>query len=307
MVKTQRKPEIPNLDIGKTYDHRNESADIHIDTLHNLSDFFGLDMPAHRHDRFYQVHLLLSGSVELLLGDQSYGGAGPLYFFTPPSVPHSFRLDADVSGLVLTVRQDAINRIVAGSDDGALKRRFSVPIFNELNAVGGALARDAARLPQFMQLLAEEFYETRPGRKHTLPALANLVLVSVFRLSHMPERTEPLRRVELEIFQAFNELIEAHYRQHWSLTQYATELNVTQGRLADICRRLSGSSPKALVFERQIHEARWQLIYTTTAINMIADKLGFVDPAYFCRFFTTHTGLSPSEFRRRMLLGGTNR
>lgn len=301
MAKTRRKPEIPNIDIGKTYDQRDESVEIHIDALHNLSRFFGQDMAPHRHDRFYQLHLLESGSVELILGGQSYAGDGPLFFFTPPSVPHSFRLSDDAAGVVLTVRQDVVNRLGAGAEDAATKHRLATPIFNELIAVGGSQKREAERLPKLMTLLSEEFYDTQPGRKHTLPALANLVLVCVFRLSRLPERTEPLRHVELRIFESFNELIEAHYREHWPLAQYAARLNVTPGRLADICRRLTGSSPKALVHERQAEEARWQLIYTTTAINTIANKLGFADPAYFCRFFKKRIGVSPREFRQRAL------
>lgn len=128
-------------------------------------------------------------------------------------------------------------------------------------------------------------------------------MVSIFRISELPDRTESLRQVELEIFDAFNKLVDAHFAQHWSLKDYASSLHVTQGRLADICRRLTGGSPKKLVYERQIQEAKWELIYTTTAINAICDHLGFNDPAYFCRFFTRHTGLSPRDFRRQALLG----
>ncbi len=303
MSKNKNSLNIPNIDIGQSYDQRYEGADIHIDSLHNLSDFFGRDMPAHRHDRFYQLHWLKSGAVTLQLGEQSYSGVAPLFYFTPPAVPHSFQLTDQAAGLVLTVRREVLHRMVSGGDDAALEQRFSIPVFTELKAVGGALSREAQRLPQLMTLLAEEFFEQRPGRKHTLPALAHLILISVFRLSQLPERTEPLRRVELKIFQSFNELIDAHFNEHWSLAEYAAALNVTQSRLADICRRLSGRSSKSLVYEKHIEESKWQLIYTTTAINNIADELGFKDPAYFCRFFTKHTGLSPREFRRRVLQG----
>ena len=295
--------DIPNIDIGKTYDKRYDGADIHIDYLHNLSSFFGHDMPPHRHDRFYQLHFLKTGSVAVQLGEQSYCGVSPLFYFTPPAVPHSFQLDQDTSGLVLTVRREVVHRMISGADQAVLEQRFSNPVFKELRTVGRGLAREAERLPQLLELLAEEFYERRPGRKHTLPALANLVLISVFRLSQIPERTEPVRQVEMSIFQSFTALIDEHYREHWSLSDYARVLNVTQARLADICRRLSGSSSKSLVYEKQIEEAKWQLIYAATAINVISDEMGFKDPAYFCRFFTRHTGLSPREFRRQVLLG----
>ncbi len=292
-----REPEIPNIDVVQRYEYDRLDTDLHIDTLHNLSKMFGRSMPAHRHDRYYQVHFLERGSLTLTLGDQAYSGAGPLFFFTPPAVPHAFEFSEAASGVALTVRQDVLSRMITGSDNAALQRQFAQPVFVALDAVGGQLVRDAERLPLLMRMLSEEFSQSRPGRKHTLPALASLVLVSIFRLSQLPERREPLGKVELEILQAFNNLVEAHFREHWKLEQYAAALNVTAGRLADICRRLAGLPPKAMIFERLIEEARWQLIYTTTTISEIADTLGFVDPAYFCRFFKKHTGLAPSAFR----------
>ncbi len=295
--------DIPNIDIGQTYDTRYEGADIHIDYLHNLSNFFGRDMPAHRHDRFYQLHFLKTGRVTVQLGEQNFAGDAPLFYFTPPAVPHSFQLDDETSGLVLTVRREVVHRMISGADEAVLAQRFAVPVFKELKAVAQGLTREAQRLPRLLELLAEEFYERRPGSRHTLPALANLVLVSVFRLSRLPERTAPLGQVEMSIFQAFTTLIDSHYRDHWSLATYARALNVTQARLAEICRRLAGVAPKSLVYEKQVEEAKWQLIYATTAINVISDELGFRDPAYFSRFFTRHTGLSPREFRRQVLLG----
>jgi AraC family 4-hydroxyphenylacetate 3-monooxygenase operon regulatory protein len=298
-----RPPEIPNIDIGKAYDRRYRGADIHMDSLHNLSEFFGRDMPAHRHDQYYQMHWIRSGTAKVQLGEQSYSGTAPLFFFTPPAIPHSFQLDEQAEGLVLTVRREMVNRMVSGSGEDALEKRFSTPAFYELDSVVGRHTRDAHSLQTLTELLGEEFFDKRPGRKHSLPALVNLILVNIFRISELPERSQSLRQVELEIFESFNKLVDAHYTEHWPLQQYSTALNVTHGRLADICQRLTGSSPKKLVYERQIQEAKWKLIYTTTAINAICDHLGFKDPAYFCRFFSRHTGLSPREFRRQALIG----
>jgi AraC family transcriptional regulator, 4-hydroxyphenylacetate 3-monooxygenase operon regulatory protein len=302
-MKSLETPVIPNIDMGDSYDSRYADADIHIDTLHNLSEFFGRDMSPHRHDRFYQLHFLSAGEAQVQLGEKRFGGRAPLFYFTPPAIPHAFHLDQHAKGLVLTVRRDLVHRTLAGSENEALEQRFSVPLFQPLNAVGGNLSREAERLPLLMDLLAEEFYEQLPGRRHTLPALVKLILVCVFRLSHLPERNLPLRRIELEIFQGFNELIDRHHREHWSLAQYSGALNVTQSRLGDICRRMSGTSCKSLVHQHQLEEAKWELIYTTAAINVIANELGFADPAYFCRFFTRQCGMSPRQFRQRALKG----
>ena len=52
-----------------------------------------------------------------------------------------------------------------------------------------------------------------------------------------------------------------------------------------------------LVHARIVLEAKRQLRYTSVAVSEIAYALGFDDPAYFTRFFSRRTGLSPRAFR----------
>jgi AraC family transcriptional activator of pobA len=56
-----------------------------------------------------------------------------------------------------------------------------------------------------------------------------------------------------------------------------------------------------VVNARILHEAQRELVYSTDGIKQIANLVGFVDEAYFTRFFRKHTGLTPSEFRGRAL------
>ena len=58
-------------------------------------------------------------------------------------------------------------------------------------------------------------------------------------------------------------------------------------------------SALAFVHERVLREACRRLIYIAAPVSTLAFELGFEDPAYFCRFFKRHTGLSPREYRLR--------
>ncbi len=301
MRKRKKEADIPNIELIDRSEHATANTFLHIDSLYNLSERFGRKMPAHRHDRYYQVHYLETGHVQVNLGGHLHSGQGPLFFATPPTSPHSFVFSNDAAGVAITIRQDVFSRFQASAEDAALISTFATPVFMELGALATSLARDAERLGTLVKMLCDEYYQSRQGREHSLAALVNLLLVGIFRLAQVPERKTPAKRAELDVLRAYNELIEAHFTEHWSLANYAKELNVTTGRLADICRRLSGHSPKSLIFERQITEASWQLIYTTTAVSTIAYKLGFNDPAYFCRFFRKHTGQAPSDFRSQAL------
>jgi AraC family transcriptional activator of pobA len=53
------------------------------------------------------------------------------------------------------------------------------------------------------------------------------------------------------------------------------------------------------VQNRLMLEARRKLTYVPASVSQIAYELGFNDPAYFCRVFKRHNGVTPSEFRRR--------
>ena len=91
-------------------------------------------------------------------------------------------------------------------------------------------------------------------------------------------------RGELKLFQRFNQLTDAHYHEHWTVPEYASELHLTESRLTDICRRFANRSPKRLIFDRQLREARRLLLFSDSTVSEIARQLGFKDPAYFARF-----------------------
>ena len=101
----------------------------------------------------------------------------------------------------------------------------------------------------------------------------------------------------MALFLQFCDMVEAHFRDHMTLGEYAKGLSVTEARLNDICRRMANQPSKEIVHERMLQEARRLLRYTATPIGEICFQLGFADPAYFSRFFTRRTGQSPSQFR----------
>ena len=112
-------------------------------------------------------------------------------------------------------------------------------------------------------------------------------------------RTDATRRPDHELFERFRVLLEAHVLHHWTVPDYAASLRVTESRLNRACRAVAHRSAFAVTQERLALEARRKLIYIAAPVSVLAYELGFEDPAYFWRFFRRHTGLTPTEFRRR--------
>lgn len=290
---------IPNINIGQVYDQRYSDSEVHYDRLGNLAEFFGRNMPVHRHDRFFQVHYVKSGTVRVYLDDQQYIESGPVFFLTPPTIAHAFVTEPDSDGHVLTVRQQLVWQLIDAHASllpaGVQIRPACVALAN----VPSAFKPEAQRLEGLLEALSEEFSGALPGRDAALLSLTRLIMISLLRLCPNSLESTPARHEDLKIFHRFNALIEAHYLEHWALARYAEQIGVTEARLNDVCRRIADLPSKRLVLERLMQEAKRLLLFSGSTANEICYQLGFKDPAYFSRFFQRYAKLTPGEYRTR--------
>ncbi len=292
---------IPDIHIGRVYDQRDPECEIHYETFGRLADFFGRNTPPHRHYSFFQVHLLVRGSIRLSLDGEVYFGEAPLFLFTPPTIPHSFYSEEDTDGHVLTIRQEVVRawyKAMPGQWPESLLRQ---PAFVEMSRLPSEFAADFDGLLASVALLQQEFTRDAKGHLALMQALGQSSFIHLSRLlvAHEPvSALRPERSEDLRIFLSFCDLVEAHFRDHLTLTEYAGRLSVTEARLNDICRRMAERPSKEVVHERLLQEARRLLRYSAVPITEICYQLGFADPAYFSRFFTKRTGVPPSQFRR---------
>lgn len=100
----------------------------------------------------------------------------------------------------------------------------------------------------------------------------------------------------------YNELIDAimeHHREASDVRFYAELLNVSSRYLAQVTRRISGKSPKAIIDDYLIHEIELQLKSTDNTVQEIAYQFGFSSQAHFTKFFKKLKGVSPTEYRKR--------
>ena len=232
--------------------------------------------------------------------DAVYAGVAPLLIFTPPNVPHAFYSEVDTEGHVLTVRQEMVRawcKDVPAFRTDALLRSAA---FLQIADLPEPVQQEYQPLVQLMQLVQAEYVRDANGRSVLLQALGKSAFVHIGRMllgrqsdqAQRPERSEDLRH-----FLRFCDLVEAHFRDHLTLADYAGQLLITEARLNDICRRMAERSSKEIVHERLLQEARRLLRFSAVPVAEICYQLGFSDPGYFSRFFTRRAGMPPSEFR----------
>lgn len=108
----------------------------------------------------------------------------------------------------------------------------------------------------------------------------------------------PRKNAAMRLAAAYTSLVETDFHSAKSVRDYAAELGVTPTHLSRVCNKACGRPASAILADRIHYEARRMLTETHMPVKDIAQALGFASPAYFTRAFHTHTGRTPSEFRR---------
>ncbi|MGW6057071.1 AraC family transcriptional regulator [Streptomyces sp. NPDC055189] len=83
-----------------------------------------------------------------------------------------------------------------------------------------------------------------------------------------------------------------------SVHECARRLGVSVSYLGEAVKASTGRTPGELIRQSRVHEAKRLLLRTELSVRQVAGRVGFGDPAYFCRFFRRETGASPGDFRR---------
>lgn len=97
---------------------------------------------------------------------------------------------------------------------------------------------------------------------------------------------------------SFRQLIEEHFRMHKQVSQYAEMLHLTPRRLTIATGKAFGKTPKQLIDDRLVLEAKRLLVHSPDSIKEIGFDLGFEEPTNFIKYFRKQSGITPAEFRR---------
>lgn len=106
-----------------------------------------------------------------------------------------------------------------------------------------------------------------------------------------------LGNAQNDLVREFNFLVEKHFRDKHSVSEYAELLHKSPKTLTNMLNRMGEPSPLNTIHHRIELEARRLLHYSKKDISQIGYELGFEDIYGFSRFFKKQSGQSPREFR----------
>lgn len=97
--------------------------------------------------------------------------------------------------------------------------------------------------------------------------------------------------------------IHDHFQEELTIDQLSAVAFVSPSHLTRIFRQRTGYSPLAYVRAYRLSIAKHELLNSNNSVEKIALLSGFHDAKYFSRFFKAEVGMTPRDYRRKMLAG----
>lgn len=268
---------------------------VHVELIETRSRQYDWHIASHTHRGLFQLLFLFRGRVRARIDGEVWNCEGPTVITIHPSVVHGFDFSKAAQGYVLTLDQSVLFGTEGAIEMERVAQLFVEPLQMGFPAESEVLGRIEALLGQLMQ----EFAAPLDGHAQMMDWLARCILLLLSRQQKDRQDSEIIGRADFDTFSRFRELVDARYREHWNVAEYASKLKMTESRLNRLCLRLGGKSAFDLAQHRLILEARRKLTYVPASVQSVAYELGFQDPAYFSRVFKRHTGMTPKQFRQQ--------
>ncbi len=104
-----------------------------------------------------------------------------------------------------------------------------------------------------------------------------------------------------DVYSQFVSLVAKYYTEAHDVNFYADKLSVGTRYLLRVTRKVVGKTPKQIICEYIITEAKSLISTSRLPIYVIGERLGFSSQPTFCKFFMKHEGCSPSSIRQSSL------
>lgn len=87
-----------------------------------------------------------------------------------------------------------------------------------------------------------------------------------------------------------------------TVSTLASQLNLSSRYLSDMLKQETGKTAIELIHIYMVNEAKNRLMGDEQSVSEIAYELGFENLPYFSRLFKKETGISPNQFKKRLVL-----
>lgn len=183
---------------------------------------------------------------------------------------------------------------------GSLAEEF--PYFDlEAEHVVNVTKEESELIQQSFRDIITEYERFSHEKDYVLRNYIHILLLRIREIyrPHVKKINESATR-SMRIANDFKHLVEKNFIINREVQQYAEQLHVTPKHLSEVVKNITGKSPRDLINDMLLLEARVLLRSTSLTITEIAHKLNFEDQSHFSHFIKQRTGHSPLQLRKKL-------
>lgn len=246
----------------------------------------------HRAD-FYHILWIQMGTAEYLVDFEPVEVKANSLLFVNKDRVMAFDQNSEHDGRILLFTDNFFAR-----SDGDIRYLHSTILFNELLGIPVVNIEATTSLQTiFREIEGELAAESDPFQPGIVHSLLRGLLLMTEREIRKQGFTEIGKGADFEYTVLFRDFLERNFKALKSVSGYTALVNISEKRLTAATTKTLGKSPKTIIDERVMLEAKRLLLHTNQSIKEIGFDLGFEDPTYFIKFFRKHAGRTPIDFR----------
>ena len=246
--------------------------------------------------QFNLVYLLLGGEHDVQLGAEERWLKPNDLVIVPEGMVYASRYIHRCQGYCIHFKTEFVQPLLRGP----LAAEF--PCFDfETEHIVNVSDDESALLQQAFRDIIAEHERFSHEKDHVLRNFIHILLLRIREIHrpHAKQMKEGATR-GAEITNRFKHLVEKNFIGHREVRWYAEQLHITAQHLGDVVKKTIGRTPRQVINDMLMLEARVLLGSTDMTITQVAQQLCFEDQAHFGHFVKQRSGFTPTELRQKL-------
>ncbi len=135
------------------------------------------------------------------------------------------------------------------------------------------------------------------SESESVKAVEARIFDTVLSLVTVSDSLEEKQRETVRFIKSF---VSEHISESIEVDDIAEAIGYNRSHISRVFSAAEGKSIKAYISEKKVAYAAALLEFSDFNVNTVAQMSGFAEPNHFTKFFSYHTGKTPSDFRRSL-------
>lgn len=266
-------------------------------------------MTNHAHD-YIQIWYVVKGEFIHTIQDQTYHMVKGNIFVVPPNAVHRVDLvpgkNFQIIGMELMPRFINEQFAIAGEEEArrGFDNAYLAPFTGDDAILKVALTGEANM--EVLRLLENMLREYQSAKRYyELMLRADLLKLLAITIREAAKQTGQLKDEDEKVEQ-FRELmtgaiqyVHDHYAEDLRLEMICKKFTISKSYFCQLFKRFTGKTYGDYIIDYRLQKAAEMLLNSDMTVTDISYGAGFNDLAYFSRVFKRHTGVTPSDFKKK--------